>query len=77
MTVLDELPEEYIQNKNLLEFLKYLSMDQNNESFCDQPDNFELYINISKYAKNSLPKTILEHEIFNEYRIIKKHFPRK
>jgi hypothetical protein len=40
-------------------------------------DDFNMYISIAKYAKNSLPKQIIQNIIFNEYRIKKKNFPKK
>ena len=77
ITILDELSEENIKNENLCNLLKLLSTDKFGNNFCNSPDNFELYINISKNAINSLPKDILQNELFNPYRVKKKNFPRK
>ena len=49
----------------------------NNESFCDMRDDFKLYISIAEEACNSLPREIISHDIFKQYRIKKKLFPRK
>lgn len=90
ITILDEVRENYedeidekydedIVNKydELMEFLKYTTTDMNNNRLDKQEDDFSLYINISKYAKNSLPKDILTNDFFREYRVKKSSFPLK
>lgn len=75
MTILDEIDENI--NKDLFNLLMKMSTDINGDNFLDCPDNFDLYINICKYARNTLPLDIVNNEIFNKYRVSKKKFPRK
>lgn len=90
ITILDEIRENYedeIDEKydediikkydDLMEFLKYTTTDMNNNRLDKDDDDFSLYINISKYAKNSLPRDILVNDFFKEYRIKKSQFPHK
>ena len=90
ITILDEVRELYEddidENKDeeliqkydtLMEFLKYTTTDMNNNRLDKQDDDFSLYINISKYAKNSLPKDLLTNDFFKEYRVKKSQFPCK
>ena len=76
MTILDELDQSKLKT-DLYKFLRLLSTDKNGDNFCDMPDDFSLYINISKNAVNSLPKDALSNKIFKRYRVSKKHFPTK
>ena len=46
-------------------------------SFCDMNDDFYLYKSIAKDACNCLPREIIMNDIFKQYRIKKKLFPRK
>ena len=40
-------------------------------------DDFSMYVSISKYANNALPKDIIQNYIFKNMRIKKKNFPKK
>ncbi len=60
-----------------MDFLKYTTTDMNNKRLDKQDDDFSLYINISKYAKNSLPRDIIVNDFFKEYRVKKSQFPIK
>ena len=77
MTILDEVEESDFKNSELYNLLVTMSTDTNGDSFLDKPDNFDIYIDICKYARNTLPANIILHNIFNTYRISKKKFPRK
>ena len=77
MTILDELPEEMIENKDLLSLLIKLCQDKNGASFRDMDDDFRLYISIAKDACHALPKNIIQNQIFKKYRVPKKQFPKK
>ena len=55
---------------------KYIVTDKNGNRLDKEEDNFDLYINISKNAKNSLPRDIIVNKFFHEYRIKKKQFPK-
>lgn len=70
----DETVEKYDE---LMDFLKYTTTDMNSKRLDKQADDFSLYINISKYAKNSLPRDIINKDFFNEYRVKKSEFPLK
>ena len=54
-----------------------MTLTKDGNSLYDLDDNFNMYISISKYASNSLPKNIIQNIIFNKYRIKKKEFPKK
>ena len=72
----DKYDEDIIKKyDNLMEFLKYTTTDMNNKRLDKQTDDFSLYINISKYAKNSLPRDIIVNDFFTEYRVKKSQFP--
>lgn len=78
----DEIDSEYSEDTvkkydDLMNFLKYTTTDINKNRLDKQSDDFSLYINISKYAKNSRPRDILVNDFFNEYRIQKTLFPLK
>ena len=75
MTILDELNKD-ISDK-MMNLLNHMCTDKNGNNYCDMPDDFSLYINISKDAVNSLPIDILENNIFKNYRVTKKNFPLK
>jgi len=76
MTILDENKYK-ISNKSLLNLLNHMCIDKFGNHYRDMNDDFSLYINISKNAKNSLPVDILNHKIFKEYRVKKNKFPFK
>ena len=60
-----------------VDFLYNLTLNKNGESLSRLEDNFNMYVLIAKEAQNSLPRKIIQHFIFNEYRIKKKSFPKK
>lgn len=76
MTILDELDSDKLSTE-LINILQLMSTDKNGQNFCDMPDDFSLYINISKNAVNSLPSDILKNKIFKRYKVGKKQFPLK
>ena len=76
MTILEEINLDKLSD-NLHNLLKYMCSDKDNQSFCDLHDNFDLYISISQFACHALPRFILEHDLFKQYRIKKKYFPLK
>jgi len=71
----DEL-EDVNEYQEFLDFLKYLVTDKNGKRLDKEDDNFDLYINISRDAQNSLPKDIIVNKFFHEYRVKKKQFPK-
>jgi len=78
----DNLEEEYSEDivekyDKLLDFLKYTTTDMNGNRLDKENDDFSLYINISKYAKNSIPLDIINNDIFKDYRVKKTQFPLK
>ena len=75
MTILDE-SEDKIKG-SLLKLFIHMSTDRYGNSFCQMEDDFSLYIKISKDSIHSLPKDILNNEIFKKYKVIKKRFPHK
>jgi len=76
MTILEEIPKDKTSAKTL-EFLESMCKDRQNTSFCDMKDDFSLYVAIARNACYSLPREILDHPIFKQFRIPKKQFPRK
>tara|TARA_Y100000768_G_scaffold383372_1_gene365381 strand:- start:2341 stop:3762 length:1422 start_codon:yes stop_codon:yes gene_type:complete len=71
----DEL-EDSDEYQYFLDFLKYLVTDKNGNRLDKEEDNFDLYVNISKNAQNSLPRDIIVNKFFHEYRVKKKKFPK-
>jgi hypothetical protein len=60
---------------NLLMEWTNFKEDGISKNFVQLDDNFSLYITITKYARNSLPKNQLKKEIFNLFRIEKDSIP--
>ena len=84
ITMLDEIRYNYDDKlednddyQGFLDFLKFISTDKHDQRLDKVDDNFNLYIRISKDARNSLPKDILTNDFFNEYKVSKKKFPKK
>ena len=90
ITILDELRDKYEDDidenytddivtkyDNLMEFLKYTTTDINGNRLDKDDDDFSLYINISRTAKNSLPSDIIVKDYFKDYRVKKSNFPLK
>lgn len=76
MTILEEIdPESY--SDELLDFLIHMCDDNRGKNFCNMKDDFKLYMDIAKHACNSLPREIILHNIFKDYRVKKNVFPRK
>jgi len=76
MTILEEIdPNAY--SDSLIDFLIHMCDDNRGENFCNMRDDFKLYMDIGKYACNSLPREIILHNIFKDYRVKKSVFPRK
>jgi len=69
--------KNYHENQNFVDFIYNLTLKNNGESLYDLDDDFDLYISIAKEATNSSPLKIIQHNIFNQYRIKKKNFPKK
>jgi len=68
---------DYGNNQYFIDFLYNLTINKFNNSLYDLNDDFDMYINISKYANNALPRLIVQDKIFNIFRINKKKFPKK
>ncbi len=69
--------KDYNDKTEFYNFLYHMTLDNNNNSFLNLEDDFNMYILISKYSCNSKPSTIIQNDIFNKYRIKKKNFPKK
>ena len=76
MTILEELNHGNYSERILL-FLHKMCQNKVGTSFCDMNDDFYLYKSIAKDACNCLPRDIIMNDIFKQYRIKKKLFPRK
>ena len=76
MTILEEInPDKY--SDTIIDFLINMCNDKYGNNFCNMRDDFKLYMDIGKYACNSLPREIILHNIFKGYRVKKTVFPRK
>jgi hypothetical protein len=76
MTILEEIdPNSY--SDELLDFLIHICDDNRGENFCNMKDDFKLYMDIAKHACNSLPREIILHNIFKDYRVKKNVFTMK
>ena len=69
--------KDYKEKQPFFNFIYNLTLNNQGESFFDLNDDFTLYKIISEEATNSLPRTIIQNYIFNQYRIKKKYFPKK
>jgi hypothetical protein len=67
----------YGSKQSFIDFIYNMTMTDECKSLHELEDDFNMYIAISKYAANALPKTIIQNFIFNKYRIKKKEFPKK
>jgi len=83
ITMIDEIRynhDDELENSNdyqdFLDFLKFLATDKHGTRLDKEEDNFNLYINISKDAVNSLPRDVILNPFFHEYRVKKKQFPK-
>ena len=72
-----QFDKDYREKQPFVDFIINLTMDINGESLSKLDDDFNMYISISKYANNSLPRDIIQNFIFKNMRIKKKHFPKK
>ena len=76
MTILEEIPKE-TTSEETLSFLEEMCKDKMGESFCEMRDDFNLYVSIARDACNALPRNVIDDDMFREYRIHKKRFPKK
>jgi len=83
ITMIDEIRynhdddlEDSDDYQDFLDFLKHLATDKHGTRLDKEEDNFNLYINISKDAENSLPRDVILNPFFHEYRVKKKQFPK-
>jgi hypothetical protein len=81
MTILDEIDydkdKEYEKHQPVINFLYNLTIYEDDKSFIDLQDDFQLYIDITKKACNSLPNKVIQNYLFEDYKISKKKFPKK
>ena len=81
MTILNELNYDkdidYKENKYLIDYIYSMTTGKGDNELYYLEDNFEMYISIAKYSNNALPINIIQNDIFKEFRIKKKHFPKK
>tara|TARA_Y100001958_G_C21238377_1_gene565400 strand:- start:1275 stop:2684 length:1410 start_codon:yes stop_codon:yes gene_type:complete len=74
ITILEVIERYNIFITNELEKLLYhMVTDSKGNNYMEHNDTFDLYINIAKYSKNANPSEILQNNIFNQYKIKKKH----
>ena len=63
--------KDYKGKQPFVDFIINLTIDINGESLSKLKDDFNMYISISKYASNSLPRDIIQNYIFKDMRIKK------
>ena len=54
-----------------------MTLGKDNKELYYLEDNFEMYLSIAKYANNAIPINMIQNDIFREFRIKKKNFPKK
>ena len=69
--------KDYKEKQTFVDFIINLTMDINGDSLSKLKDDFNMYVSISKYANNSLPRDIIQNYIFKNMRIKKKSYPKK
>jgi len=72
----DDNLEDVTEYQDFLDFLKYLVTDKNGLRLDNEDDNFDMYIKISRDAKNTLPSEVIINPFFHEFRVKKKQFPK-
>ena len=81
ITILDvcghDKQKNYFKKQAFIDFIYNLTLTEDGESLADLEDDFDMYIQISKYACNALPQKTIQNIIFNQYRIKKKDFPKR
>ena len=81
MTILEELNyskyHDYKDNQELIDFLYSMTIGENDLQIYELEDNFDMYVSIAKHANNSLPLDIIQNDIFRQFRIKKKNFPKR
>jgi len=78
ITILDELClEDNEENKELIDFIKSLTLDVNDEYLYKLEDDFNMYIEIAKKSNRAKPSNVIQYQIFNKFRVKKKNFPKK
>jgi len=81
ITILNELNydkyNDYKNNQYLINYLYSMTLGNDNKELYYLEDNFDMYLSIAKYSNNSLPINIIQNDIFKEFRIKKKNFPKK
>ena len=78
ITIIDVLKiVEYDENNFFMDFIKSLTKDCNGNFLYELNDDFNMYIDIAKYANNALPSEVILNPIFKFYRVKKKNFPKK
>ena len=81
MTILEELNyskfHNYKENQELIDFLYSMTIGKDDLRIYELEDNFDMYVSIAKYANNALPLDIIQKDIFRQFRIKKKNFPKR
>ena len=72
-----DFDKDYKDKQPFVDFIINLTMDINGDSLSKLKDDFNMYVSISKYANNSLPRDIIQNYIFKNMRVKKKSFPKK
>ena len=72
-----DFDKDYKEKQPFVDFIINLTMDINGSSLSKLKDDFNMYVSISKYANNALPRDIIQNFIFKNMRIKKKFFPKK
>ena len=75
ITIIDVLKiVEYDENNFFMDFIKSLTKDCNGNFLYELNDDFNMYIDIAKYANNALPSEVILNPIFKFYRVKKRIF---
>jgi len=69
--------KDYKENQQIINFIYNMTINNEGDSLYDLHDDFEMYIEISKSACNSLPQQMIQNFIFKKYQVPKKLFPKK
>ena len=73
ITILDVLKIiEYDEENVFIDFIKSLTKDLNDKYLYELNDDFNMYIEIAKYANNALPSNVIQNPIFKMYRVKKR-----
>jgi hypothetical protein len=77
-TILTHYVESNIpESTELIEMLNEWATDKNDINHINSPVDFSLYINLARDCNNAIPREVLKHKLFQQFKVLRKHIPKK